>query len=101
MTAASERQIRAAMQAISVDRPEEELVFAKWATSEVADLNNLVSRLSRIWTARLNPEERRDLYTMVRRVALADGALDDLRLSAFKKLHDRLGLAPNTGRGFG
>jgi uncharacterized tellurite resistance protein B-like protein len=94
MKQASERQIRGAMQAISVDRPDEELIFAKWATTGVADLNNLVSRLSRLWTTRLSVEERRELHSMVKRVALADDALNDIQLSARRKLHDGLGLAP-------
>ena len=93
MTEGSEREIRAAMRdLLALDRPEEELVFAKWATAGLADLNNLIARLAPLWTSRLTVQERLALYERVRRVAVADGPPDDLRLSALRKLRDRLGL---------
>ncbi len=93
MSEAAEREIRAAMQDVmDVEKPEEELVFAEWAVSGIADLNNLVFRLSPVWLRRLKEPERRELYGAVKRVAFADGDPDALQLSALQKLRDRLQL---------
>lgn len=93
MSEAAEREIRAAMQDVmDVEKPEEELVFAKWAVSGIADLSNLVFRLSLVWIRRLKEVERRELYGAVKRVAFADGEPDALQLSALQKLRDRLQL---------
>jgi hypothetical protein len=98
LTEAAEREIRAAMRdVIHVDRPDEELVFAKWAAADVADVNSLVFRFSRLWSARLDLSERREFYDSVERVAWASGAADDLQLSALQKLRDRLELSPAGG----
>lgn len=93
MSAAAEAEIRRAMREVmAVEKPDEELIFARWAVSAIADLNNLVFRFGRLWTARLDHRERRDLLDCVKRVASADGEPDDIQLSTLQKLRDRLAL---------
>ena len=62
-----------------------------WATAELADLNSLVSRLSRVWNARLDMRERAELYDLAARVTRVASEPDDLRLSALQHLRNRLG----------
>jgi uncharacterized tellurite resistance protein B-like protein len=85
----------AMVRVMAVDKPEEELIFAKWAATDVADLNGLVSRLAKVWTAKLDMPERQELYDLAQGIATLDGPADDVRLSALRRLKDRLGLAAN------
>lgn len=90
---AAEAGIVGAMRDVmQVANPEEELIFAKWATADVADLNSLVTRLSRVWVARLDMSERRQFYDLARKIASVDGEPDGILLSALQRLKDRLGL---------
>ena len=91
LTANEEATITTAMRDVmGVAKPEEEMVFAKWAASDVADLNSLVSRLSKVWTEKLGLPERRELYDLATRVASLEGEPDDLVLAALRKLKERL-----------
>jgi len=93
LTGAHEEAIKSAMRdVLEVAKPDEELFFAKWAAADVADLNSLVTRLSKVWTEKLDMKERRQLYDLASTVAAIDGPPDDLRLSALQRLRDRLGL---------
>jgi hypothetical protein len=101
LTPAHEAAIRDAMTGVmSVEKPDDELVFAKWAAADVADLNALVSRLSRLWVARLDMPERQELYDLACSIAALEGPPDDVQISALRRLKDRLGLAaPRDGLG--
>jgi uncharacterized tellurite resistance protein B-like protein len=92
MSAAQESAIKDAGRDIGVDDPEDELVFAQWAVADVADLNSLVTRLAKLWTARLDIAERAQLYGLATRIAELDGEPDPINVSALRRLHDRLGL---------
>lgn len=93
MSDKAEAAIREAMKTVEVEKPEEELIFAKWATADVVDLNNLVSRLGRVWVEKLDMDERRQLYELAVRVASVEREPDELMLSALQRLRDRLVLA--------
>jgi uncharacterized tellurite resistance protein B-like protein len=93
MSDKTEAAIREAMKTVEVEKPEEELIFAKWAAADVVDLNNLVSRLGRVWVEKLDLDERRQLYELAVRIASVEREPDDLMLSALQRLRDRLGLA--------
>jgi hypothetical protein len=93
MSVAAEAAIRDAMRDVmSVEKPEEEMVFAKWASADVVDLNSLVSRLSKLWTERLDLPERHQLYGLAKRIASLEHEPDDVLLSALQRLKDRLAL---------
>ncbi len=83
---------RAAREIFQLENPEGELVFAKWAVAEVADINSLVTRLSKLWTARLDMSERGQLYELATQISEMDGEPDPINISALRRLHDRLGL---------
>jgi len=94
MSEKAETAIREAMQNVfEVEKPEEELIFAKWAAADVVDLNNLVTRLGRVWVEKLDLDERRQLYELAVRIASVEREPDDLMLSALQRLRDRLDLA--------
>jgi hypothetical protein len=91
ISSAEEAAIRDAMRTImAVKKPEEELIFAKWAAADVVDLNSLIARLSRVWTAKLDAAERRQLYDVAKKIAALENEPDDLMLSALQRLKDRL-----------
>ena len=102
LTPAHEAAIRDAMTGVmSVEKPDEELVFAKWAAADVADLNALVSRLSKLWIARLDMPERQQLYDLASSIAALEEPPSDMQISALRRLKDRLGLAaPRDATGF-
>jgi len=94
MSDVQEQFIADAMRRVmSVENPAEELVFAKWAAADVVDLTNLVSRLSRVWTTKLNMAERLELYDLARKVSALEGEPDDAMISSLQRLRDRLGIA--------
>jgi uncharacterized tellurite resistance protein B-like protein len=95
LTAREEAAIRDAMMGVlAIEKPDEEMIFARWAAADVADLNSLVTRFSKVWNARLEPRERRQLYELAAGMAALDGGPDDIQVSALRRLRDRLGLAP-------
>ena len=94
----AEDKIKASMRRLmAADNPDEDLIFAKWAAADVADLNSLVSRLSRVWNARLSAAERRDLYDLAGEIAALNGRPDDAATSALRHLENRLGLVRAPG----
>ena len=99
MTDAQEGAIKNAMrQTLAVEDPEEELVFAKWAAADVVDITNLISRLSRVWTAKLSMAERLELYDLAKKISALEAEPDDAMLSSLQRLRDRLGIAPGPTR---
>jgi hypothetical protein len=46
------------------DKPEEAVVFARWAVREVVDVNEVIRRLAPLFNARLAEPERRDFVEM-------------------------------------
>jgi hypothetical protein len=82
---------------MGAENPDEDLIFARWAAADVADLNSLISRLSRVWNARLSAAERRDLYDLAGEIAALDGRPDDGTMSALRHLENRLGLVRAPG----
>jgi hypothetical protein len=94
----AEEKIKGSMRCLmGVDNPDEDLIFAKWAAADVADLNSLASRLSRVWNARLSAAERRDLYDLAAEVAALEGPPDATAASALRHLENRLGLVRAPG----
>ena len=77
---------------LGIDKPEEELTFAKWAADHVVDPNNVSLRFSRLWTGKLAMSERRDLVDLVHSVAAADGAPSALQGEAIQRLKTRLAI---------
>jgi uncharacterized tellurite resistance protein B-like protein len=95
MTDTQETAIKEAMRkTMGVEDPDEELVFAKWAAADVVDVTNLISRLSRVWTAKLNMAERLEFYDLARKISATEDEPDDAMLSSLQRLRDRLGLTP-------
>jgi len=92
----SERQdavLLAAMASVlRIDKPDEELTFAKWAAEHVVDPNNVSLRLLRLWTGALDMAERRDLVDLVHKVAAAGGALSAVQEEAIQRLTTRLAI---------
>src|SRR3712207_5799239 len=68
-TAQESAIVESARNVLGVDNPQEDLVFAKWAVADVADINSLVTRLSKLWTARLDMSERAQLYALAKQIA--------------------------------
>ena len=72
--------------------PTELMVFSKWAAAHVTDPNNVSLRYAKLWCAKLNEAERRDLFAMAERLARSFGASTS-RDANFTRLRERLGLA--------
>lgn len=79
-------------QTIKIDNPTELLVFGKWVAGHVQDVNNVILRYAKLWTAGLEAEERQDLVGMVERIALIAGVPANILQAAVHKLNERLGL---------
>lgn len=93
MNEAQEAMIREALRdAMAVDDPDDELTFAKWAAKDVIDPNNLTLRLSKLWTARLDRNERRAFADLARRVVEAGGGVSDTQRESLRRLEQRLAL---------
>ncbi len=71
------------------EKPEEALVFARWAVREVVDPNEVIRRLAPLFNEKLSPSERSDL------VAKADELASDrdeapAQALALRRLRERL-----------
>ncbi len=94
LSAAQDAALLDAMTAVlGIDKPEEELTFAKWAADHVVDPNNVSLRFTRLWTGALSMKERRDLVDLVQKVAAADGQLSAVQEEAIQRLESRLTIA--------
>ena len=94
LSARQEAALLAAMVSVlGVDKPEEELTFAKWAAAHVIDPNNVSLRFTRLWTGALAMDERNDLVDLVHAVAAADGAPSVIQEEAIQRLRTRLAIA--------
>ena len=94
LSARQEAALLAAMVSVlGIDKPEEELTFAKWAAAHVIDPNNVSLRFTRLWTGALAMDERNDLVDLVHAVAAADGAPSVIQKEAIQRLRTRLAIA--------
>jgi hypothetical protein len=93
LSAASEAAIKAEMQHVmGLVAVEEIFTFSKWVASHTTDPNILSLRFAKLWNENLQPSERADIHEMAKRIIEADGAPNDVQLSALRTLRDRLGL---------
>ncbi|HSG94847.1 MAG TPA: hypothetical protein VLA28_04970 [Afifellaceae bacterium] len=93
LSARQEAVLLSAMASVlGVEKPDEELTFAKWAAAHVVDPNNVSMRFSRLWTGALAMNERRDLVDLVHAVAAADGAPSAVQEEAIQRLKARLAI---------
>jgi hypothetical protein len=83
-----------AEQTIGIANPTELLVFGKWVSNHVEDVNNVILRYAKLWTAGLEADERRDLVAMAERIAVIAGVPAAKLQVAAHKLNERLGLQP-------
>jgi uncharacterized tellurite resistance protein B-like protein len=70
----------------------EPYTYAKWATAQVVDANDVSRKLVKLWLDRLVESERHDLLAMLERVAAADGPLTQQQETVLRKLRERMGM---------
>ncbi|WP_108882665.1 TerB family tellurite resistance protein [Anderseniella sp. Alg231-50] len=75
------------------DAVEEAYVYARWATEQVIDTNNVILRLKNMLNEKLNSDERRELLAMVTTAAQAGGDLNDEQIQAIATLNRSLNLS--------
>jgi uncharacterized tellurite resistance protein B-like protein len=78
---------------LGVEDTTELMTFTKWVVGHVTDANDVSRRYAKLWANALNVQERRDLVSMVQRVAEVDGHVSHEKSYAVSKLNERLGLA--------
>lgn len=82
-------------QLVELTRPEaaeEAYVYARWATEQVIDTNNVILRLKNMLNEKLNTDERLELLRMVTTAAQAGGDLNDDQVLAISTLKRSLNL---------
>jgi hypothetical protein len=87
--AAIQEEMRTVM---GVANPTEPFTYAKWAAERVNDANDVSRKLSKLWTEKLDPDERSDLLGMVSRVMSVEGEHTQQQRVLLQKLRERLGL---------
>jgi hypothetical protein len=70
--------------------PAEAVIFAKWASHEVVDVNEVIRRLLPLWRDKLDDSQRSDLIAAAIRIASIKGP-DAPQMEAIRRL--KLGLA--------
>jgi hypothetical protein len=81
-----------ATDAMMLENPTELLVFGKWVSDHVQDVNNVILRYSKLWAGGLTPDECADLVRMVERVAEVADVPPQKQKQALSRLRERLGL---------
>jgi len=71
--------------------PAEVMIFCKWVASNVADANDVSYAYRTLWTDNLTQNERRDLISMVQRIASLRGGPTPNQKTKIEKLSERLG----------
>lgn len=71
---------------------EEAYVYARWATEQVIDTNNVILRLKNMLNQKLNTDERQALLGMVTVAAQSGGELTDEQIRAIGTLNRSLNL---------
>jgi len=69
--------------------PAEALIFAKWASREVVDVNEVIRRLAPLWRERLTPAQTQDLIAGATALAAIRGP-DLAQTDALRRLRERL-----------
>lgn len=74
---------------VEYGNPAEALTFAKWATREVVDVNEVGRRLLPLWRDRLTAQQRQELVAAASAVAAIRGP-DVAQTEALRRLRERL-----------
>jgi hypothetical protein len=69
--------------------PAEAMTFARWASREVVDVNEVSRKLTPLWRERLDAAKRRELYAAAVSIAAVRGP-DMAQTDALRRLKDRL-----------
>jgi hypothetical protein len=73
-------------------KPDEVLVFGKWAASHALDANNVSLRYGKLWAQALTREEREELYRMAERIGRAAKLPAAVLSQKLQRLAERSGL---------
>jgi hypothetical protein len=82
---------REAVETMGQAKPSEVMIFSKWVASNVADANDVSYAYRKLWTDNLTENERRDLISMVHRIASLRGGPTPNQKTKIEKLSERLG----------
>jgi hypothetical protein len=82
---------REAVETMGQTDPAEVMIFSKWVASNVADANDVSYAYRKLWTDNLAENERRDLISMVQRIASLRGGPTPNQKAKLEKLSERLG----------